>query len=694
MRSIFVFINGCVVLRANNNLTIEQFIPAQKIIRAYPSGMPRGSGDQAACLNLMSWLRMKGFQGIFEVIYQTANAPQILSLFGMSIDTPPDYYDATQKIKFIRFVDYYQRFQNNEIESVNLAVSGGRGDSLCYSAEEDSGIKIDKAICSNDAVLMKVNLAMIISPWMGDKQQIQYSDSERIYLSGTEKTFFVMPVASLDDAKNHLNILSETQNENDEQRARAISMINLIKKLEDKVINLLPIYGYSMQDNDVQCKACFPGNILKLITGLRFAMMNEEKIRSKPIVLAVFYDYTKEIEQLNKIIIQNNWQAYQSIGANEAKQIIQELDLANHFLTAKLIDFDQISFEAGNIILISMGSYIPQVVFNGIFNHYADNNWLSVREGQNSMNTLILKGKPDLRVGAGGKTAENIGYAAKGEVHHIISNSIISGGLKSFVDQEQYRLVGKFIMESYNNSSPLSEYFHELQQIALKPENDRAGLALTRGIQSLRITDHEFHQSRQVASTPSNVSTKFHVDITSTPTNTTFQNDKEFQQDDSAHKNSDTSQKSYSGQFELDAAIILSTFTIACIYKYCISPLLTLLPWNKKYNLTAIQRDKVNAYQQELEELSQQIDAKRNKRAFKHGINSSQYYEINQLMLKSIQLINSINRSHQISTAEMSTLDRIIPEIRLLMPKLTNRELERQLRYHEIKLDRISRHRT
>src|SRR5437016_4510721 len=108
-------------MKIYNNLTIEEFLDTQEVIRAYPSGFTIGTGDQAACLNAMKWLRSKGFKGRFEVIIQKANEAKVLGLFGLPADAPPDYYDAKQRIKFIRFTDYYQRFQKNEISMVDLA---------------------------------------------------------------------------------------------------------------------------------------------------------------------------------------------------------------------------------------------------------------------------------------------------------------------------------------------------------------------------------------------------------------------------------------------------------------------------------------------------------------------------------------------------------------------------------------------
>ncbi len=468
----------------------EEMVADQKTIRVLMDETP-GFGNQSATINMMNRLRQMKFQGTFEFIYPVSETAKVISLFNLPKSLPDIYYyedKQKNKITFIREDTYINQLINNKITPATLGITGAHDSDEESACEE---LPACNKYAQNFADFTNTTVFVELQPWFNypERSSIDIQHAGKHLPIDPPGKFLVFPVANFADAKDYL--ANDPDGKELSQKNPALS--TFIAGIEQQNFNVLPIYGYTFQKkyNDEEYDSyVFPYNIIQAITAARYAQLNEPTKAHKPIIIAVFYDYTQEIAELTKLIYLDNWGEYEKHGANYAREALNKLSLKNPniFLTAAIADADASkkiqSLQPGQILLLSMGT-LPKIVFDGIYSHDSSNIWPQIREGESSLSTLILKGRPQLRCGT--FPPESSGYHTLWEPgFDLVKDAELKQRLTNFYGKDGfctddswienptiYQAAGEFIIESMNTNSSFSHYFTDLKTEALKPQNDR-----------------------------------------------------------------------------------------------------------------------------------------------------------------------------------------------------------------------------
>lgn len=473
---------------ASSYSSVEEFVAKQTTIRIFIDNAP-GFGDQTASQNVMHRLRQLGFNGKFEVIYGLATKDKMIILFNLPKNVPADYYDSRENIRFMTIKTHITRVLDHSIEVVPLGITGANDSSECYLAEEE-GVYLDddEPLCTNTANFMATKVFIEMDPYVENPPLNDHRTTFFTYnptVPGTYpfpsqedsyKKFWVFPYANLAKSNDYL------ANNPDGQRlmVEKPALGAFITGMEQQQYNVMPVYGHLIQLYPYY----FPANILQLITGARYAQLYGGVSYHKPLILAIFYDYTQELEVLLKIIPSENWGEYEFPGANEARAVIKKLGLRDDYIIADINKPETIQkirdLKDRQIMLLSLGP-LPKIVFDGIYNYTADNIFPAIREGANSFNTLAMTGKPHFRC----LPNWEVGY-------DLVVDLNLKFRMKEFYkptgichDKQTwqknpgiYQTLGEFILEAHNPQSPLSIYFERLKTEILNPANDRIYYAL------------------------------------------------------------------------------------------------------------------------------------------------------------------------------------------------------------------------
>jgi hypothetical protein len=462
--------------------SVEDFIATQKTIRVVFIDQG-GFGDMAASANVMARLREKemgGFSGLFEAIYEddAVSLRDMSILFNLPPNVPDVYYDTKTNTRFIKAGEFVRRSQLNQNERVTLAISG-----WCH------------ARCHKDSY----NVDMFFSP---DNSE-NVSSSITYYFSNTQKrfdidisnTYFTTHVIDFNQTVNYLY--------NDPQGQQLLikkpALNTFIDGMENKKFNVLPIYGFRIrapQPPDGQKTDNYIEFMLEIIAGARYAQVNGlTDDWHKPLVLTVYYDYLEEANVLNNLIHSKDWGEYEGHGAAEARSVLTQLglDQSTAFSVADISDPNTIdtinNLKTGQILLLSMGSF-PKDVFDSLYTHTNNNIWPQIREGDSSFSSLVLTGKPHFRCGMGGwgpgfDLIKDPTLKMQLENFYLDSPDIFCGmHFKQVWDKNNKAYVnfGKFIIDSSNPDSALSQYFQTLKNEASKKDNDRIYATFREGL--------------------------------------------------------------------------------------------------------------------------------------------------------------------------------------------------------------------
>lgn len=472
--------------------SVKELVTTQKTIRIFMDNSP-GYGNQTSSLNIMVRLRQMGFNGTFELIYGNVTSDKIFNLFNLPKNTPDIYYDEKHNIKFIKIKSHLDRVFNNSIEMLPLGITGGDDSGECGVARKD-GINLDmySPLCIDPANFYGVNIFIEMDPYVSNEPLSSHRTTFYLfdplasgkpyfpYQKDSYNKYFVMPVTNLVQAKAYLE---------DDQRGRTLlaerpALKTFINGLENHKFNVLPVYGCTVQITKM-CPECFPGNILQIITGARYAQLNGPRDFYKPLIIPVFYDYQKESMQIMKIIGNDDWGQNSQPGEEQAKKIIKNLFLSQAFSIADIKNVETIqrikNLKPGEVLLLSMGGALPKDVFDGIYNYTDTNIWPQIREGANTFNSLILTGRPHIRC----HHYWEIGFdlvtdpALKARLEKFYQHAGICAGMDTWISNpDTYRTLGELIIEANDKQSSFSHYFQRIREEALKPENDRIYYAL------------------------------------------------------------------------------------------------------------------------------------------------------------------------------------------------------------------------
>lgn len=480
-------ISMCLAMNANR---VETFLANQNTIRILTDGSA-GLGNQAASANVVIRLRQMGYKGKFEFIYPDAAINKISLLFDVPDTLPDSYFDEKDNIEFIKLSKYVAMLKNNEVSEITLGMTGVIvGDIWSL---ENSG-SIDLLLCGNFANVMKTKYFVAFSPFIsgeisdeptGTDTYIYIKDQPEPFAQiNSDNKFIVMPVASLEDAKKYL--INDTRGQALTKQKPAL--MTLIEGIDKDDFNVMPVYGYHIRlenkckNGDNNCQFNKMNDMLQIILGARNAQLSPAENMHKPLVITVFYDYTKEANFLQQLIHGDSWNTITEPGAVNLRALLTKYDMTNNFFIADANDATAVQkiqqLKPNQILLLSMGS-LPKLVFDGLYNHTSVNTWPQVREGANTFNSLILTGKPHMRCTDEG--GWEIGFNSVQDPNLKIwlddfydgNDAFCKNEINVWSDDTVVNNVGKFILDSSNVDSPLSIYFSELKKAALEPENDR-----------------------------------------------------------------------------------------------------------------------------------------------------------------------------------------------------------------------------
>ncbi len=474
------------MLTRENNLI--SFLQSQKTIRVIIDDAGN-FGNQAASYNLIARIKQLGFNGKFEVVYFDDAKEKIIKLFCLT-NTGDDrsFLSETHNIHFIGLSDFILKSIRNEIEPIEIGISGAIDES---PDEWGDNFAKDK----NFATLLNVDCFVRFSPHynngMCDTEIYLRNNSSPIIQHTCNKTL-ITPIPTLLDVKNFLAENPIGKSLSEEQPA----LKTLIEKIENKTINFQPIYGWTLRES--------PSNLLNIILGARYAQLHGGEEFKKPLVIGAFFDFDRE----NKFIKFNYDRDIKNIdifcsffnpnletifkhypGGEKAKAAIKKLKLKNALHISEIRNkntktlLDQINEK--NILLVSFPS-LPKIVFDALYSNH--HNLPAVREGASSFTTLITNSNPHLHCRSdmpweilNKKNNKDLLYKKLKKINQLICKENYGMDL-NFSSWEKYpidEIIGKFIISARQKNSILSKFFHDFQKNVTDPSNDRILLDLS-----------------------------------------------------------------------------------------------------------------------------------------------------------------------------------------------------------------------
>jgi hypothetical protein len=466
----------------NNYTAVDKILAKQETIRVlidYTSNF----GRQTASLNMMNRLWDMGFHGTFELIYPDDNGyynakDKMSVLFNLPPDFPAVYQfldGKKHKIILIGENTYIEKLIAHQVPPIPFGIGGGHDDRT-YELPCKKNIACQQ-YADNLADFTQTNVYVSLPSWFSHTDHYYIKGQAKIYSVIPQGKYWVFPLAKLAETKEYLY-----QNRSGINLATKIpGLKTLIHGLENKDFNMLPIYGWSFGGSD------FPQNILQVLAAARYAQLNGSGEFHKPLVIAVFFEYSMETRELQLAIQQNSWGASLSASTPAEQKVIKSLGLnqANVFLTASILDADITTklnnLRSGQVMLLSM-TKLPKVVFDGLFTHTGSNSWPPICEGESCLHSLLMTGAPYFRCKDGGDDNSpkwEVGFdlvadeALKIKLKSLYADNGFCAKNSWVTSPDNYVLLGKLLIDAKNPQSSLVRYFIDLKQDSQKLENDR-----------------------------------------------------------------------------------------------------------------------------------------------------------------------------------------------------------------------------
>jgi hypothetical protein len=460
--------------------SVEEFLGDQKTIRMMMDN-GEGFGNQKASVDVIRWLHKRNFSGTIELVYPKAVANKIILLFNLPGSIPKEITQVDGVfIKFIEYNDYVEAYRKKQIQHATLGMTGG-----VFADTPEKLAKYNNVDVSDFSTMEKNNFSNFLdvknfvflfpTPDLGQIPAAIYTENQLPpYFPDIDTTFSLVDSANLTDARNYLEKTSQGK----ELVAKDPALLPFIGGMVNNNFNVMPTYGWTIGTDD----GYFPGNILSVIAGARYAQLAKPELANKPLIIPIFYDFTKKLDLLMQLINKENWGEYELPGADEARSTIKALNIKSVLSIASISDVNTIqkmkSLQPGDILLLSMGP-LPNTVFDGLYTYTANNIWPQIREGDNSFNSLIHTGRPHIRC----EYEWEIGFDKfiddpfKSQLENFYQN--FCQNLKTWkANPNKYQQLGELIVEANNKESNFSRYFQTLKIEAEKPEHDRTRRAL------------------------------------------------------------------------------------------------------------------------------------------------------------------------------------------------------------------------
>lgn len=543
------------VTTATHADSLQDFIAKQKTIRIVADDAP-GFGDQAASYNLVYWLRQKqNYTGDIEFVYGygAGTKEKIISLFNLPTDIPDDWTDITQKIRFIKTDLFLKLNKNHRITPLRLGINGSNSDTFCEQNPwkrdtQNIYAGLTSLECKNPANFYNTDTFIEISPYPQPAYRAIGSVSERNKVGVTPEeyafsemtvndiTYIPMPASTILDAKKLVENNATLQHD-------LPALSSFIEGIIAQDFDVLPVYGGDIKIETSYYEGAL-GNMLQIIAAARYVQQQEVN-STKPLIIAVFYNYDQETQKLNQMIHDDNWEEmidkrkarakayplypFTEAGITQARDTIKKLGLKDVFSIASLSQTGTINLfqqlknpkKTQQIILLSMGSSLPKTIFDGIYTHTAENIWPQIRQGANSFSSLVTTGKPHFRCanyGGSDIVGWEIGYDSitdpvlQNRLHNFylgsdykkvpapyidpfgvtispvsyssdnFDNKFCEGMLTWQGNRPIYQALGDLFIDAKNPNSSLSQYFRTLKMDAENPAHDRIAQALLQGL--------------------------------------------------------------------------------------------------------------------------------------------------------------------------------------------------------------------
>lgn len=474
---------------------IKKFIEAQSVIRVVIDDAGN-FGNQAASYNLILRIRQLGFKGKFEVIYFDDAKEKIFELFHLPIVQANSFTSEEYDIDFIALSEFISKSRDGEVESLALGISGA----------------VDKLPTDWNHHLTDENFANALntdsfvrfSPYHNFDDlcdtQIYLRNHESPIIRSTCDKMLVTPIATLSDANDYLDNTTDGQLLLSQQPA----LKSLITSIENKEINFQPAYGWTLRES--------PSNLLNIILGARYAQLHGNKQLQKPLIIGAFFDFDRENSYaesaygmhiknidilLNLIFNDNSKQVFDRYkGGEQVKAAIKNLKLRQALHISEMTNKDTTSeiesLNPGDILLVSFPE-LPKTVFDGLYTHTGENIFPPVREGASTFTSLISSDKPHLHCRSTMNWEIKTDLADENLRNRLLAiNGLICrenyGHELDFTAWENHpidEIIGQYIIDASQPDSTLSNFFYQLKHDAIRPDNDRILIDLTKAVELL-----------------------------------------------------------------------------------------------------------------------------------------------------------------------------------------------------------------
>lgn len=470
---------------------VEKFLKKQEIIRILGIDF-MGMGDLAASANVMRQLRNFGYEGAFEFVY-TGDGKNVSLLFGLPSPLPDEYLDTKTKTRFVRIKNYFYKLNAGQTKHIPFATTGTFMYNGCAAILRDdpddelAKAKKETMLCNNlanfsnaDSFISLDNFPVPHKTIYNGSAFYRFNQANSIPFDD-RKTYFATPVSTFREALDFL----QNDPQGKELIAKKPALKNFVMGIDTQQFDVMSLYGWGVRGQD-EIDTGYAGTMLQMISAARYVQLNSG--RNKPLVIAVFYNYEKQLAELQQLIQYDHWDTkFQIPGAEQARAEIKKLKLADVMLFANLADASTAetlkNLKPGQILLLGVGS-LPKTVFDGLYTHVNTNIWPQLREGSSSFSSLLLSGRPHFRCGGVYIDHEFIWEipfdnikdpVLKKQLETLYApNSIFCNGMTAWNNSaEGYKLLGDLMQQALNPGSSYSQTFIELKHDAENIDNNR-----------------------------------------------------------------------------------------------------------------------------------------------------------------------------------------------------------------------------
>lgn len=384
----------------------SEFLRAQKIIRIYVDSAP-GFGHQSAGLSVMTRLREIGFQGEFEVIYQSTVAAKISKIYkAFPHGIPGD-------VKYLSVEEYQRSLEQKTVTKVNLAVSGA-----------------DDGFGSQFAKMAQAQTYLRLQP-LGWGQSQLYGRQSRV-LHGLSE----LPLASLNDTNP-----DEFQKKLSQDLVLDPAKKEFLFRFATQGFSEFnfPIYGVGIQAYAAQ-------RMFFYSKALRTAAQRLDQ--NKAIIVPVVSPFNaQEMDAIEKAF--GKKAGFESAAPGErAHQNKMHLLMPAEFNSLS-------SLKPGNIYFVFVGS-VPQYAFNLLYEKANLPVWVA---GKNAMSFTLTQGKAYLNTVNDYYLPGRSGLSSGSQKIMDQAYEAFSVGYQEYAHQNRLRDLGKFIVEASREGSELRQYF-------------------------------------------------------------------------------------------------------------------------------------------------------------------------------------------------------------------------------------------